>query len=94
MTTRDNTYASSQGDEPDFDDYLDMPICPHCMGSGEVPCHCGGDLCVCENNGDAPCYVCGGEGEVSEARYDKYMEHQRKNREMMQAIFEKIGAKE
>lgn len=88
MSARDNTYASSQGDDPDeaYDDYLDGITCPHCSGSGEVPCHCGGDLCVCDNHGDAPCYVCGGEGEVSEARYEQYEENQRRNYEAMRKI--------
>lgn len=69
----------------DFNEY-DMPQCPHCMGSGEVPCHCGGDLCICENYGDAPCPVCFGEGEVTEERYERYFANQRKHHEMMRKI--------
>lgn len=85
--------TSIQDDEPDFDDYLDLPSCPHCMGSGEVPCHCGGDMCLCDYQGDATCYVCEGEGEgeVSKERYDRYMENQRKNAEAMRAIFSNPG---
>lgn len=74
--------------EPDdYDDFYDdgLPSCPHCNGDGYVNCHCGGDLCVCENYGEAPCPVCFGEGEVSEARYQQYMDNLRKHAEMRRA---------
>lgn len=32
--------------------------CELCHGSGSVTCHCGGDLCVCENHGEEPCPRC------------------------------------
>lgn len=32
--------------------------CEHCHNTGELDCHCGGDLCVCENNGTYPCPHC------------------------------------
>jgi hypothetical protein len=78
--------------EPDYDDYQesDLPQCPHCDGGGEVPCYCGGDLCVCENDGYDSCHVCGGEGVVTEERYDRYMANQRRNAEMMRAVMAKI----
>lgn len=64
----------------DPDDYLDDEdaTCPRCDGWGHIDCHCGGDLCVCDNYGDAPCPLCHGDGQVSEATYDKYQAAQRK----------------
>jgi hypothetical protein len=47
-------------------------MCPRCMGAGEIDCHCGGDLCVCMNFGDAECPLCHGEGEISQALWDNY----------------------
>lgn len=35
--------------------------CDHCNNTGMIDCHCGGDLCVCENQGEEPCPYCGGE---------------------------------
>ena len=32
--------------------------CTHCQNTGYIDCHCGGDLCVCENNGEEPCPFC------------------------------------
>lgn len=60
----------------DSDEYYEdgeFCSCPRCQGDGFVNCHCGGDLCVCENYGDAPCPVCHGEGEVTAERYDEYL---------------------
>jgi hypothetical protein len=38
--------------------------CSHCNNTGYLDCYCGGDLCVCENNGEYPCPYCdGGEGD-------------------------------
>lgn len=45
-------------EEMDYDDYDDEPWCEHCQGMGTISCHCGGDLCVCENNGEAECPHC------------------------------------
>lgn len=59
----------------DFDE--DFCQCPRCSGWGEIDCHCGGDLCVCENYGSAPCPLCYGEGVVSEVLHDQYLDHQR-----------------
>jgi hypothetical protein len=63
---------------PDWDDDFpeDWPPCPHCNGTGEVTCHCGGDLCICENYGDAPCPVCQGTGSVSGTVYENYLKRQ------------------
>lgn len=71
-----------QGD--DFDPYdFEPPIpdgyvlCPRCDGHQEVACHCGGDLCVCENYGEMPCPLCGGEyggeGYVAKEKADAYL---------------------
>jgi hypothetical protein len=41
-----------------------MPWCDHCHNTGELDCHCGGDLCVCDNYGTYPCPHCdGGDGD-------------------------------
>lgn len=36
--------------------------CSTCHNTGSVNCYCGGDLCICENNGEELCPMCGGEG--------------------------------
>lgn len=40
---------------------MPKPWCERCHNTGEVDCHCGCDLCVCENNGSEPCPACGGD---------------------------------
>lgn len=52
----------------EYDD--DRPLCFRCDGVGEVPCHCGGDLCVCGAE-DIDCPSCHGDGRVSKERYEK-----------------------
>lgn len=32
--------------------------CDTCQNMGTINCHCGGDLCVCENHGEMPCPNC------------------------------------
>ena len=32
--------------------------CDHCQNTGYLDCHCGGDFCVCERNGEYPCPHC------------------------------------
>lgn len=64
--------------EPDIHDgYV---ICPRCNGDQVVNCHCGGDLCVCDNEGEMPCPFCGGEyggeGYVSQEKCDAYLKRQ------------------
>ena len=34
--------------------------CDYCNNLGTVECDCGGDLCVCLNNGERPCPHCYG----------------------------------
>ena len=69
------------------DGYDDGSVpCPHCYGDGTVNCYCAGDFCICDNHGDATCYVCGGDGDVSEEREKRYLENQRKNAELMREI--------
>ena len=71
-------------DDPyDYEYQSDLVICPRCNGDGEVNCYCAGDLCLCENHGDAPCPVCHGEGEVTEERNERYLANER---EMMEAF--------
>lgn len=73
--------------EDDYDDYGDGSAnCPHCGGLCEVPCYCGGDLCVCENNGYEECPVCQGDGVVSIEVYDRYLEKQRRNAEAFREV--------
>lgn len=60
----------------DREDEEEIVICPHCGGLYDVPCYCGGDLCVCENHGDKTCPVCGGLGDVIGETYDRYMARQ------------------
>ena len=60
--------------DPFDDDHDDGTQCPRCCGSRTVDCHCGGDLCVCENYGEMDCPMCFGEGYVSDAEYKKYCE--------------------
>lgn len=59
------------------DEYGEDFPCPKCDGWGHIECDCGGDLCVCTNYGERTCPVCGGEGDVSEARYEQYQAAQR-----------------
>jgi len=59
--------------EYEYDDRDQGVICPRCMGDGSVSCHCGGDLCVCDNYGERDCPVCFGEGDVSPEREAQYL---------------------
>jgi hypothetical protein len=67
MTTQGQ--SGEESDDYDDDGGFD---CPKCGGWGFVDCHCGGDLCVCEYYGEAPCRVCHGDGKVTAEQYDKY----------------------
>lgn len=42
-------------DDPGFDD---QPYCDRCSNTSYIDCHCGGDLCVCEYQGEKPCRKC------------------------------------
>lgn len=35
--------------------------CATCQNTGWINCYCGGDLCICENNGEEPCPSCDGD---------------------------------
>lgn len=74
----------------DFD--VDYCQCPRCSGWGFIDCHCGGDLCVCENYGETDCPLCHGEGEVSEALYKRYEAAQRENARLFAEARAKIDA--
>ncbi len=81
----------------DYDDWdhYDHPVpegytlCPRCDGNQTVACHCGGDLCVCDNQGERYCPLCGGEygdeGYVKKEVAEKYLARQRE----MHAAFQK-----
>lgn len=73
--------------EDDYDPYdfeqIEGELCPWCDGHRWVPCHCGGDLCFCDNQGEKDCPLCRGEGEVPKDVYDKFVERER---EIMEAI--------
>ncbi len=43
-------------DEGDFEG---RGYCDTCQNLGYLNCYCGGDLCICENNGEYPCPDCG-----------------------------------
>lgn len=60
-------------------------LCPKCSGQRIVSCHCGGDLCVCDNQGERDCPLCYGEGDVKKERAQKYLSHERE----MHAAFQK-----
>lgn len=65
--------------------------CDRCQGTGSVDCHCGGDLCICQNGGEKDCARCGGEGEFVPA--PGQIEREAKaHREMMDAIWGKKDA--
>ena len=66
--------------------------CPRCQGDGSVDCHCGGDLCVCENYGERDCPTCYGEGEVSQDRHARYRESERLAHEAMQRVWAEAAA--
>ncbi len=76
--------------EDEYDFYYasdDGVTCPRCQGGGSVDCHCGGDLCVCENYGERDCPTCLGEGEVSPERRDRYLQSEREAHEAMRRIW-------
>lgn len=74
-------------DQIDDYDHEEGIVCPHCMGDGSVDCHCGGDLCVCENYGERDCPVCYGEGEVTEKREAEYLESRRQAHAVMRKVW-------
>ena len=76
----------------DVDDDPEFASCPRCMGDGTVTCHCGGDLCVCENYGEAPCPTCHGEGEVTHERYERYMKAQAEAHRTWQELLAKADS--
>ena len=73
----------------DFD--KDWARCPCCDGFGEVACHCGGDQCYCDNHGERPCPLCGGDGEVSEAVYAGYIQRERETAAAFHAAWKAEG---
>jgi len=84
----------------DFDYHeIDDPIpdgmvcCPRCDGWRQVDCHCGGDLCVCDNYGEEDCPMCHGEGVVTQVRYDKWLERRREYAKVMREALDNADQK-
>lgn len=51
------TTDSDMPDDVDDDFYDDDDFwCADCQGAGFTDCYCGGDLCVCENQGEIECH--------------------------------------
>lgn len=73
----------------DFEDE-DMVICDRCNGDGTVNCYCAGDFCLCGQQDEKPCPVCGGEY-GTEGLITKELAEKRaaKHREIMEAIWGK-----
>jgi hypothetical protein len=46
-----------EADMGEFDDQ-DRDPCEFCDDFGYVDCHCGGDNCICNYNGEIPCFHC------------------------------------
>ncbi len=78
-------------DDYDFDNEYDGVFCPKCCGIGSVPCHCGGDLCFCANNGEQECSLCGGKGLADRERADKYEAREREFMAEMQRMWKEAG---
>ena len=56
MIYYDESYDDFE-DDCFYDDDVDG-YCFTCNNLGTIPCECGGDLCVCMNNGEMPCPDC------------------------------------
>jgi hypothetical protein len=52
------TVALSPEELDDNDCDQQEPYCDFCANTGSLDCWCGGDLCVCDNNGEYPCPEC------------------------------------
>lgn len=62
---RPMTIATPPQEEEEYDphgpcDSGEDEYCYTCANTGSLDCHCGGDLCICRNNGEYPCPDCGG----------------------------------
>lgn len=69
------------------------PPCPRCDGHRAVDCHCGGDLCVCENYGEKDCPLCYGEGVATPERAEKYLRGRREMAEVLRKAWAEDEAK-
>jgi len=45
--------------------------CDACCNTGELDCHCGGDLCICDRHGTYECPHCEG-GRLDDDEYPDY----------------------
>ena len=86
MSREDDDYDWRQDEEDKG------PPCPKCDGWCQVTCHCGGDLCVCDNNGEKDCPLCYGEGVAEPARAEMYLKHQREMHESMKKHWDALEA--
>ena len=60
MESSTNLCDNCFDDEYGHPDNLDgEEYCYVCSDTGSIPCHCGGDLCICLNHGEKPCPNCG-----------------------------------
>lgn len=75
-----------------YDYEYDGPPCPRCDGMRTVSCHCGGDLCVCENYGEKDCPLCFGEGVADPKRAEKYLEQEREMMAVMRKAWDSAEA--
>lgn len=75
----------------EFEERDEGHVCPRCDGWRQVSCHCGGDLCVCENYGEMDCPLCGGEGDVSDEVFAKWCERRREFAQVMKESFERAS---
>lgn len=75
---------------PDDENEYDTVTCPKCDGVGSVDCHCGGDLCVCENYGEIPCPMCGDAGEIARVDYDAWVKRAAEQQRLFAAAMIKV----
>jgi hypothetical protein len=57
-TAQNEDPNSNPNEDPNDFEYEDRQWCDACGNLGVIICHCGGDLCVCENQGEYPCPAC------------------------------------
>jgi hypothetical protein len=57
-TAQNEDPNSNANEDPNDFEYEDREWCNACSNQGYIICHCGGDLCVCENQGEYPCPAC------------------------------------
>jgi hypothetical protein len=59
LFTTPHSHAPAQQDDSQWGPFEDDERwCDTCGNLGVLICHCGGDLCVCMNQGEYPCPDC------------------------------------